>query len=92
MPRPIIVAAALIAASLVYGLTVVQVHADASGSGKFVAPPEWCFVDQQASEMICNYTSQVACVEANKNKRGVCVIGIIMRAMSSARRISNGTV
>ena len=83
MPRPIIVAAAPIAASLVYGLTVVQVHADASGSGKFVAPPEWCFVDQQASEMICNYASQAACVEANKNKRGVCVISIIIREEES---------
>ena len=82
MPRPIIVSAALIAASLVYGLTVVQVHADASGGG-FVAPPEWCFVDQQASAMICNYASQAACVEANKNKRGVCVIGIIMREEES---------
>jgi hypothetical protein len=51
MPTPTIVAAALIAASLVYGLTVVQVHADASGSGKFVEPPEWCFADQQASEI-----------------------------------------
>jgi hypothetical protein len=83
MSRPIIVAAALIAASLVYGLTVVQAHADASGSGKFVAPPEWCFVDQQASAMICNYASQAACVEANKNKPGVCVIGIIIREQES---------
>jgi hypothetical protein len=83
MPRLIIVAAVLIAASLVYGLTVVQVHADASGSGKFVEPPEWCFADQQASEMICNYASQAACVEANKNKRGVCVTSIIIRGEES---------
>jgi hypothetical protein len=83
MSRLIIGAGALIASSFVYGLAVVQVHADASGSGKFVAAPEWCFVDQQASSMICNYASQAACVEANKNKQGACVIGIIMREEES---------
>jgi hypothetical protein len=83
MSRRIIVAGAIIVASFVYGLTAVQVHADASGSGKFVTAPEWCFVDQQASAMICNYASQAACVEANKNKRGVCVIGVIMREEES---------
>jgi hypothetical protein len=84
MSRPIIVAGTITVASFVYGvMTVVQVHADASGSGKFVTAPEWCFVDQQASAMICRYASQAACVEANKNKRGVCVIGVIMREEES---------
>jgi hypothetical protein len=82
MSRPIIVAGAITVASFVYGLTV-QVRADAAGSGKFVTAPEWCFVDQQASAMICSYASQAACVEANKNKRGVCVIGVIMREEES---------
>jgi hypothetical protein len=77
MSRVIIIAGALIAASFIYGFTVVQVRAEVSGSGKSVTSPEWCFVDQQASALICNYTSQAACVEANKNKRGVCVIGVI---------------
>jgi hypothetical protein len=81
MSRLIIVA--IIAASFVYGLTVLQAHADASGSGKFVTAPEWCFVDQQANAMICNYASQAACVQANKNKRGVCVIGVVMREEES---------
>ena len=81
MSRLIILAT--IVASFVCGVTAVQAHADASGNGKFVTAPEWCFVDQQASAMICNYASQAACVEANKNKRGVCVIGVIMREEES---------
>jgi hypothetical protein len=81
MSRLIIVA--IIVASFVYGLTALQAHADASRSGKFVTAPEWCFVDQQANAMICNYASQAACVQANKNKRGVCVIGVVMREEES---------
>jgi hypothetical protein len=83
MSRVFVVAGALIAASFVCGLAVVQVHAEASGSGKFVEAPEWCFVDPQASTMICNYASQAACVEANKNKQGICVIGVIRREEES---------
>ena len=83
MSRMIIVAGALIAVSFICRFTVVQVHADASGSGKSVTSPEWCFVDQQANALICNYTSQAACVDANKNKRGVCVIGVIMHEEES---------
>jgi hypothetical protein len=83
MSRLILVAAAIIIASLIYGLTEAQGRADEPGGGKFVAAPEWCFVDRQAGALICNYASQTACTEANKSKRGVCVIGVIIREEES---------